>query len=83
MGLGYYYNLETLDLSRARVRCNGRALDKCSLASLIHEVALRAGNFSWPLWSDIYWDSALYSDLRGVLYHWLDKYHIVTKGGEE
>ena len=83
MGLGYYYNLETLDLSRARVRCNGRALDKCSLASLIHEVALRAGNREWPLWSDIYWYSGLYSELREDLNRWLVKFNIATKGGEE
>lgn len=83
MASSYYYNLDTLDLSRARVRCNGRALDKCSLASLIHEVALRAGNTCWPLWSDIYWDSSLYSELRDSLYDWLIKYNIATKGGEK
>lgn len=79
----HYYNLDTLDLSRARVRCNGRALDKCSLASLIHEVAFRAGNTSWPLWSDIYWDSSLYSELRESLCDWLVRFNIHTKGGEK
>ena len=81
--MSYYYNLDTLDLSRARVRCNGRALDKCSLASLIHEVALRAGNTSWPLWSDIYWYYGLYSELKEDLVLWLVKCNIATKGGEK
>ena len=65
-----FYNLHTLDLSRQRVRCNGNALDKCSLASLIHEVAFKAGAH-FPLWSDIYWDSATYAELRERLDMWL------------
>ncbi len=65
-----YYKLETLDLTRARVRCNGHSLDKCSLSGLIHEVAYKAGHVG-VLWSDIYWDSATYAELRERLEMWL------------
>lgn len=65
--MDYYYKLETLDLTRPRVRCNGRALDKCSLSSLIHEVALRSGWDAFPLVSDIYWDTMTYAELRAKL----------------
>lgn len=59
-------------MSRPRVRCNGRVLDKCALSSLIHELAQRAGWDAWPLASDIYWDSMTYSELREKLdYHYL------------
>lgn len=61
-----YYDLSTLDLSRARVRCNGGALDKCSLSSLIREINVKAG-ITYNTWSDIYWFSASYGDLKDCL----------------
>lgn len=75
--MGYYYDLSTLDLSKSRVRCNGRSLDKCSLSSLIRECAVRSGHSGYILWSDIYWDSALYSELRSILLDYLTKLGIV------
>lgn len=74
--MSYSYDLDTLDLSRPKVRCNGHALDKCALSSLIHELALKAGNSSWPLWSDIYWDSATYAELREYLVKWGVRLHV-------
>lgn len=70
MEVYHYYKLETLDLTHKRVRCNGRVLDKCALSSLIHEVAFDARAY-FPLWSDIYWDSATYAELRERLEIWL------------
>lgn len=70
MAFNHYYKLETLDLTHKRVRCNGRVLDKCALSSLIHEVAGDA-RANFPLWSDIYWDSATYAELRERLEIWL------------
>ena len=70
--MSYYYDLSTLDMSRPRVRCNGRVLDKCALSGLIHELALRAGWEAWPLVSDIYWDSMTYAELRAEL----DKHYL-------
>ena len=69
------YKFETIDVTRPRVRYDGRALDKCALSSLIHEVAFAAGNSAWPLWSDIYWDTATYSELKQKLISWLDAYN--------
>lgn len=70
MAFNHYYKLETLDITHKRVRCNGRVLDKCALSSLIHEVAGDA-RANFPLWSDIYWDSATYAELRERLEIWL------------
>lgn len=75
--MGYYFDLSTLDLSKSRVRCNGKSLDKCSLSNLIRECALRSGHPGYTLWSDIYWDSASYSELRSLLLDYLIKLGIV------
>ena len=57
-------DIAALDFSKPRVRYKGRVEDKCGLSYLIHETALMLGNTSWPLWSDIYWDSARYDELK-------------------
>lgn len=67
----YYKDISKIDLSRKRVRYDNKALDKCALSSLIHDVAFMAGNTCWPLWTDIYWDSAPYIELRRTLIHFL------------
>jgi len=57
-------DIAALDFSKPRVRYKGKAEDKCGLSCLIHETALMLGNTRWPLWSDIYWDSARYDELK-------------------
>lgn len=68
-------------MSKPRVRCNGRALDKCALSGLIHEVALRSGWDSWPLVSDIYWDTMTYAELRAKLDVFYTAYSLNLKLG--
>lgn len=74
-----YFRLNTLDLSKKRVRCNNMVLDRCAIAGLIHEVAIQAGCNAWPLVSDIYWDSSSYSELVADLKKWL--YRLREKTG--
>ena len=71
-----YYDLNTIDLSCKRVRCNGRSLDKCALSGLIREVNIKAG-ITYITWSDIYWDSAKYSELKNCLLDSLKKIGLV------
>lgn len=66
-----YYRLCTLNLSKKRVHCNNMVLDKCTLAGLIHEVAIQAGCHMWPIYTDIYWSSVSYSELVSELKKWL------------
>lgn len=63
-----------IDLSGKRVRYKGEVQDKCGLSNVIHKVASKHGNGNWPLWSDIYWYSATYSELREYLEEWMNKY---------
>lgn len=65
--------LDLIDMTRPRVRYNGEVQDKCQLAGLIHDVALMAGNSIWPLYSDIYWDSATYVYLKAELNKWMER----------
>lgn len=60
-------DISEIDFSKPRVRYKGRVQDKCDLSYLIHETAFMCGNSCWPLWSDIYWDSAKYGELREKL----------------
>lgn len=60
-------NIADIDFSKPRVRYKGEVQDKCSLSGLIHDTAFMLGNTSWPLWSDIYWDTARYDELRDRL----------------
>lgn len=69
------FKVSEIDLSGKRVRFRGVCEDKCGLSSVIHHVAFLAGNSVWPLWSDIYWDSFKYSDLKEELIRWIDKYN--------
>lgn len=66
--------IESIDMSKPRVRYKGQVQDKCALSGLIHDVALMAGNSVYPMWSDIYWDSARYDELRDYLTKWIEKY---------
>ena len=66
--------IEEIDFSKPRVRYQGKVQDKCDLSFLIHEVALSAGNSVWPLYSDIYWDTALYKELVDDLKKWVEKH---------
>lgn len=72
-------DISEIDFSKPRVRYKGRVQDKCGLSYLIHEVAFMTGNDSWPLYSDIYWDSAKYDDLKNFLLKWIDKYFAKIK----
>ena len=67
-------DINAIDMSKPRVRYNGKAQDKCGLSGIIHDVAFMAGNNAWPLYSDIYWDSARYDELKERLSHWICKY---------
>ena len=60
-------DISEIDFSKPRVRYKGRVQDKCDLSYLIHETAFMCGNSNWPLWSDIYWDTAKYGELREKL----------------
>ena len=68
-------NISLVDLSRAKVRYNGRVLDKCGLSSLIHDVALIAKDHyvGCTLYTDIYWDTITYNELREYLIKWISK----------
>jgi len=57
-------DISEIGFSKPRVRYKGRVQDKCDLSFLIHETAFMCGNTIWPLWSDIYWDTARYDELR-------------------
>lgn len=72
--------MKRIDISKIEISANGRnvrykgiAQDKCALSFLIHEVAFLAGNLSWPLWSDIYWESSTKLELVVYLSYWLSK----------
>ena len=67
--------ITNIDFNKPRVRYKGKVQDKCDLSFLIHEVAFMAGNTSWPLYSDIYWDKARYEELKTILLEWIDKYN--------
>lgn len=60
-------DISEIDFSKPRVRYKGRVQEKCDLSYLIHETAFMCGNRNWPLWSDIYWDTAKYGELREKL----------------
>ena len=60
-------DVSAIDFSKPRVRYKGKVQDKCDLSYLIHETAFMCGNRNWPLWSDIYWDSARYDELKEKL----------------
>lgn len=77
--MGNGIDIASINTDKPRVRYKGRVQDKCDLSYLIHEVALMAGNSSWPLYSDIYWDSAKYDELKNILIKWIDKYFAKVK----
>lgn len=72
-------DVSAIDFSKPKVRYKGKVQDKCDLSYLIHEVAFMAGNSAWPLYSDIYWDSAKYDELKHILIKWINKYFAKIK----
>lgn len=75
-----HVSIEDLDFSKPRVRYKGEVQDKCALSGLIHDTAFMCGNTSWPLWSDIYWDSARYDELKERLIENVNKLKAKNNG---
>ena len=80
--MGNGIDIASINTDKPRVRYKGKVQDKCDLSYLIHKVALMAGNSSWPLYSDIYWDSAKYDELKHILIKWIDKYFAKVKNNK-
>lgn len=55
-----------LDFSGKRVRCNGKALDKCSLSNHVHA--------PYICYSHIYWYTCIYADIVAELRDMIRKY---------
>lgn len=66
--------ISSFDLSKPRVRYAGRVLDKCSLSSYIHDVAVMVKHDCFPLYTDIYWDSCTYSELKEQLIKFINRF---------